>query len=1103
MANAPHTPMSPTVLSKYLGQAYPPTEQQADIIGADPGPLLVVAGAGAGKTETMAARVVWLVANGYARPEEVLGLTFTRKAAQELSKRIRDRLGVLAANDALLRRLDPSGELADTLRVIAPTVATYDSYAGDLVREYGLLVPVEPDARLITAAELHAIAHEVVLGYRGTLVAESGKNPSVATVVKNVLGLVTSMGNSLMQPEFIAEHAHDFLAETESLPGRGNPPTFTGKMTGWRDTQELRRAYLPLVEELNAQLRERGLVTFNEQMSVAARLAHDHEFVGASQSQRYRVVMLDEYQDTSHAQRVLLRSLFGQGPDDDSRRHPLTVTAVGDPMQAIYGWRGATAANLAAFVEDFPEPTGALAPTKQLTTSWRNPAEVLTLANCVSDSLLGTGSDRVVAALEPRPGAGAGEVELGFFEYEDEELDFVADTLAAQYEAARAAGEPFNAAVLVRANKTSPEVAEALDERGVPFEIVGLAGLLDVPEVADAIAIAAMLVRPGDSAAALRILAGPAVGLGLADLDALSRRAANLRGVTPTAVQPDEAADPTSRFEAQLQESVAEAQRITAGADTPAGLTDAVADLGETERYTPEGLQRIKSLASKLRWLRTHALGKRLPDVFADIISVFGIRTEALARPSTTGTVHLDRLLEEVASYPGTSLTALLDYFELAREHEGGLTPGTVPVRTDRVQILTAHKAKGLEWDTVAVVRADAETYKPIVSTFLTQAQIVPDEDFDAFDDAETRTQFAKAANAYCESVRTKLEEESARLFYVAVTRSARKLIVTASAVKHGRKKVAEPYEHFAAIRDLVPETSVVHWYDGHSARDDEQVEEHENAAPERTGLWPHLRVEPGDAEAAALVAQARENLPELSAGELYGLWERDTSALIEEHVAAASGEVPVMLPGELTASDVVALSVDPEQFARRARRPVPFKPNTYAKRGTAFHEWLEEFYGARPLLTEDELPGADESEVDTGTLEQLKSNFESSHWAQRTPAFVEHPFELALGESVVRGRMDAVFVDDNGWTVVDWKTGTKPAPAQMKSAMLQLAVYREAWRRIAGDGRDVRAVFFYVRTGEDYEPSDLPGSNQLEQLLRQSSAEGIKFLSDSAEERE
>lgn len=162
MADSTRTPMSPAVLSKYLGQQFPPTQQQADVIGADPGPLLVVAGAGAGKTETMAARVVWLVANGYARPEEVLGLTFTRKAAQELGKRIRDRLSVLAGNDALVRRLDPSGKLGQSLEVIAPTVSTYDAYAGDLIREYGLLVPVEPDARLITEAELHAITLSLI-----------------------------------------------------------------------------------------------------------------------------------------------------------------------------------------------------------------------------------------------------------------------------------------------------------------------------------------------------------------------------------------------------------------------------------------------------------------------------------------------------------------------------------------------------------------------------------------------------------------------------------------------------------------------------------------------------------------------------------------------------------------------------------------------------------------------------------------------------------------------------------------------------------------------------------------------------------------------------
>lgn len=1098
MADSTRTPMSPAVLSKYLGQQFPPTQQQADVIGADPGPLLVVAGAGAGKTETMAARVVWLVANGYVRPEEVLGLTFTRKAAQELGKRIRDRLSVLAGNDALVRRLDPSGTLGQSLKVIAPTVSTYDAYAGDLIREYGLLVPVEPDARLITEAELHAITREVVHDYRGKIGTLDGKKRSLNTVIEDVLGLVTAMGNSLLTPGFVADEAYTFLAETEALPGSKDPAKFTKEMQKWRDVQELRRAYLPLVEELGAELRARGVVTFNEQMSVAARLARDHAEVGASQRQRFRVVMLDEYQDTSHAQRVLLRSLFGENRDAGSgRAHPLTVTAVGDPMQAIYGWRGATAANLAAFVEDFPQPDGSVAPKKQLTTSWRNPPEVLELANRVSDSLLGTGPERAVAALAPREGADPGDIVLGYFEHQQEEVDFVADHLAAQYARSQETGDPFTAAVLVRANATSPEVAEALEERGVPYEIVGLAGLLDVPEVADTVAIASMLVRPGDSASALRILAGPAVGLGLADLDALARRAANLRGTREetTSVGADD--DPVSRFHAQLEEAVEQAREITAGTDAPAGLTDAVADLGEPERYSEEGLRRIKDLAAKLRWLRTRSLGKRLPDVFADIIAVFGIRTEVLARPSATGTVHLDRLLDEVAKYPGTSLPALLDYFDLAREHEEGLAPGIVPVRTDRVQILTAHKAKGLEWDTVAVVRADSSTYDVKASTFLTVPKMVPDEEFDGFADVETRTEFAKAAKAYAGREKDKLKEESARLFYVALTRSARKLIVTASGKKPGRATVAGPYEHFDAIRQLVPEGCVAHWYDGASS----DGEEGATAPAERTGAWPHFSPEPEDAAAAELVRAAIEDLPAATEGELFSLWERDTTALIEEHEAAQSAEVPVVVPGELTASDVVALHADPEQFARRARRPVPFKPNAYAKRGTAFHEWLEEFYGARPLLTEDELPGGEDSDVDTRTLEVLKANFEHSHWAQRTPAHVEQPFELALGQSVVRGRMDAVFEDADGWTVVDWKTGTKPAPAQMHSARLQLAVYKEAWRRIAGDGRDVRAMFFYVRTGEDYEPADLPGAEELERLLQQSAADGLAFGKDSGVE--
>lgn len=1075
--------MSPVVLSRYLGQPFPPTPQQADIIGAEPGPLLVVAGAGAGKTETMAARVVWLVANGYARPDEILGLTFTRKAAQELGKRIRDRLGVLAANTELVRRLDPSGQLAENLEVIAPTVSTYDAYAGELIREYGLLVPVEPDARLITAAELHAIAHDVVRDFNGELLAEEGNNLSVGGVVDTLLALVSSMGNELSDPAALREHAEIFLKETEELPkGPRARVEFTKTLAGWRAKQEERAKFLALVEALGAELRQRGVVTFNEQMSVAAKLARDHAAVGQSQRRRFRVVMLDEYQDTSHAQRVLLRSLFGEGRDPG-----LTVTAVGDPMQAIYGWRGATAANLAAFVEDFPLPGGA-APKKQLTTSWRNPPEVLGLANTVSDALLGTGEARAVAALEPREGAGPGEVALGFFATAEEEIAFVADNLAEQF----AAGGEFSAAVLVRKNKTSAEVAEALEERGVPYEVVGLAGLLDVPEVADTVAIATMLVRPDDSAAALRILAGPAVGLGLKDLDALASRAANLRGADRAPEHPA-ADDPLQHLEEQLERLVAEAEDIMAAADRPAGLTDAVADLGEPERYSAEGLARLRDLAAKLRALRTRSLGKRLPDLFADIISVFGIRTEVLARSSAAGTVHLDRLLAEVADYPGASVDALLDYFELARAHEDGLTPGSVAVRTDRVQILTAHKAKGLEWDTVAVVHADSNTYNAKAETFLTFVKHLPGDDFGAFEEAGDRTEFEKAAKAYVDDRRDGLAEESARLFYVAITRAARKLLVTAARRSPGVARENEPYEHFAALHGLVPGDCVVAW-----ESEGGDADEPATPAPAKEGLWPHLAVAAGQARAAEAVRGAMGELPPAAEGEVFSLWERDTEALIREHEALSSAEVPVVVPGELTASDIVALKADPAQFARRARRPVPFKPNAYAKRGTAFHEWIEQFYGARPLLTEDELPGGEEPDVDKRTLARLKENFEESPWARRTPAFVEHPFELALGESVVRGRMDAVFEDADGWTVVDWKTGGKPTAGEMESLKLQLAVYREAWKRIAADGREVRAVFFYVRTGETYSPADLPGHGELSQLLRDSSREGLEFVAEA-----
>lgn len=214
-------------------------------------------------------------------------------------------------------------------------------------------------------------------------------------------------------------------------------------------------------------------------------------------------------------------------------------------------------------------------------------------------------------------------------------------------------------------------------------------------------------------------------------------------------------------------------------------------------------------------------------------------------------------------------------------------------------------------------------------------------------------------------------------------------------------------------------------------------------------------------------------------------LWEREVDALIDEQRRLESPVMDVEISRELTATDLVSMKNNPEQFARRLRRPVPFKPNTYAKRGTEFHQWLEDRFGATALLDEDQLPGMDE-ELSDKTVAELKAAFLESPWADRTPNFVEHPFEVVIGRHVIRGRMDAVFHEADGtWLVVDWKTGRTPTGPEMNAAIIQLAVYRIAWASLQKlNPSQVRGAFHYVAHNHTFEPDTLPDAEELALLL-------------------
>src|SRR5690348_11307306 len=173
---------TPVELARLLGLPAP-TAQQAEVIAAPVAPMLVVAGAGSGKTETMAARVVWLVANSHVRPEQILGLTFTRKAAGELAHRVRLRL------NALVRRLG-----RDDLLAGEPTIATYHSYAARVVREHGVRAGYEPTTRLLSEAACWQLADSVVRQYDGDM---GDVTAAPSTVVDAVLKLAGDLAEHL------------------------------------------------------------------------------------------------------------------------------------------------------------------------------------------------------------------------------------------------------------------------------------------------------------------------------------------------------------------------------------------------------------------------------------------------------------------------------------------------------------------------------------------------------------------------------------------------------------------------------------------------------------------------------------------------------------------------------------------------------------------------------------------------------------------------------------------------------------------------------------------------------------------------------------------
>ncbi len=1042
----------PSDISAALGLDF--SAEQLAAITAPLEPGVIIAGAGSGKTTVMAARVVWLVGTGAVRPEQVLGLTFTRKAAAELSERIRAALVRSGVSDRF--GPDDAGE---------QLVLTYDAFATRLVNDHGVRIGVDGDTRTITGAARWRLAARVVAAATGPFDHITRLRPD--TVTDRLLELDASLTAHLVEPEALHAHTDEFLRDVESAPTyRGRPYASLRAAAG----AALERGEIAeLAEEYQRTKRSLGVAEFADQMALAAALARSVPEVSAALRRQFAVVLLDEYQDTSSAQAELLRALFSGADEASGLGHP--VTAVGDPCQAIYGWRGAAASNITTFADTFPAVTGQPARAYALTVNRRSGQRILDAANDLAAPLRQDPSlawEDIAVDLVAPPGTPPGDIVTAQFDTWPAEIAWLVGRVVAAHDAS-VVRRWSDMAVLTRRNEHIGALFAALRDSGVPVEIVGLGGLLDVAEVADVVAVLTVLADVTANPALVRILTGPRWAIGPDDLAVLGRRAAELAGLARPA---------SETFSQAVQAAVAR----TDAADV-VSLAEALDHLGEGP-YSVEGRERLMACAAELRALRRHS-GEPVTDVVRRVITALGLEVELALRGPDAG-VQLSTFVAAVSDYTDVdgdgSLAGLLAYLEAERSHGVGLDQA-VAAPVDAVKLMTIHKAKGLEWELVALPALADKVFPSDRATgnWLTSSGVLP---AGLRGDADSVPQLAEttdaATKAYREELRGDLRRGDDRLAYVGVTRARQHLLASTHAWYPGLQRRREPSDYLNVL------ASHGRWDVREEASEANPLADFARARPWPVPLDEEARARRLEAAAAVRAASERhaehggwpaDELSTLEEAAVVAQWDSAEAALVAEARAARRGGAPVTLPRYLSATSLVALRRDPERFSTELVRPMPRPPAARARDGVTFHRWLEGHFSAAVPLVNAAL-GEDSAEGER--VSALVSAFLGGPYASRTPVAVEVPFALVLAGRVIRGRVDAVFRTPSGFEVVDWKTGSGQS-----ADPVQLALYRVAWAEIAGvEANEVEAVFYDVLAGETIRPARLPGRAELAALL-------------------
>lgn len=429
--------------SVMLDSLNPPQLQAVTHTGA---PLLVIAGAGSGKTRVLTQRIAYLLAEKYVSPDSILAITFTNKAAAEMKERVRLAVGS-AANQMW--------------------VSTFHSACVRILRK---------DAKLLGRTSTFSIYDQSDSTRLLSSIMESEGIDQRRFTPRSLLAQISRQKSELI--------------DVDTFAARAESPTET--------------LLVPVYREYERRLAMANAFDFDDLISATVALFQLNPELAMSYRERFRHVLVDEYQDTNPSQYALVKEIVGATGE---------LCVVGDADQAIYAFRGATIRNIEEFERDFPE-----ARVITLDQNYRSTQTVLTAANAV----ISKNSDRREKHLWTS--AGQGESILGYVAFDEhDEARFVAREIKSALEEGR--GKYSDVAVFYRTNAQSRALEEVFIRAGVPYRVVGSVKFYERKEVKDALAYLRLVVNPADDLSFLRIINTPRRGIGDKAVENLTRYA--------------------------------------------------------------------------------------------------------------------------------------------------------------------------------------------------------------------------------------------------------------------------------------------------------------------------------------------------------------------------------------------------------------------------------------------------------------------------------------------------------------------------------------------------------------------------------------------------